>query len=239
MNSGGAEQRWLMAADTPQRWLPDTTRVRFVRDVQEIPPLPEEIGQSVVFTLAQQFRVNPDEIELVSWQQTTWPNGCLGIDRRQLCPQGETPGYRLRLKIKGVPYEFRSPATDPLNLRLAVGPAVYTEYPALLWEGEPALFGGAKEGSCLSFSLSAAGQGSLGVCDGPQRAVELTGEQFARPELWQDWLTRFAYFEADTPHGRVVFQGQGPETMVAVGQAGARLWPGSNRSRIGRATANS
>jgi hypothetical protein len=224
MNSDGAEQRWLMASDMPQRWVPDTTRIRFVEDVQEAPPLPEEISQALAFTLAQQFRVNPDEIELVSWQQTTWPNGCLGIDRRQPCPPGETPGYRLRLKIKGVPYEFRSPAADPLNLRLAVGPAVDIEETALLWEGEPALFAGAEEGSCLSFTLSAAGQGSLGACDGPQRAVELTGEQFARLELWHDWLLRFAYFEADTPYGRVVFQAHSPETASPAWQRALAAW---------------
>ncbi len=223
MNSDGSEQRWLMAAEAPQRWRPDTTRVRFVEGVQEVPPLPEEISQGVVFTLAQQFRVNPDEIELVSWQQTTWPNGCLGIDRRQPCPQVETPGYRLRLKIKGVPYEFRSQAGDPLDLRLAVGPAVDIEE-VLLWEGEPALFGGAEEGSCLSFSLSAAGQGSLGVCDGPQRGVELTGEQFAQPQVWQDWLTRFAPFEAETVGGRVVFQGQGAETASPAWQRALAAW---------------
>ncbi|MDX1523507.1 MAG: hypothetical protein R3264_17910, partial [Anaerolineae bacterium] len=78
--------------------------------------------------------------------------------------------------------------------------------------------------SCLSFRLSAAGQGSLGVCDGPQRAVELVDGQFAQPQLWQDWLTRFAPFEAETPHGRVVFQGQGTETASPAWQRALAAW---------------
>jgi hypothetical protein len=57
-------------------------------------------------------------------QQTTWPNSCLGIVRRQPCLPGEISGYRLTIDIKGQVYEFHSSTAEPLNLRLATGPAV-------------------------------------------------------------------------------------------------------------------
>lgn len=178
------------------------------------PSLPEEISQGIPFTLAQQFRVMPDEVKLVNVEPVTWPDDCLGISRRQPCLPGETPGYQMAVDIKGQSYEFHAPATDPFNLRLATGPVVNIESPALLWEGEPILLGLPEAGSCLSLSLTVDGQGALGVCDGPQRAVALTGEQFAQSHLWQDWLTRFAPFEADTPHGRVIIF-WGPGSVVA------------------------
>jgi hypothetical protein len=52
----------------------------------------------------------------------------------------------------------------------------------------------------------------------------LTGEQFARPELWQDWLPRSAPFEADTPHGRVVFLGQGTAAASPAWQRALAAW---------------
>lgn len=102
-------------------------------------PLPEEISQGILFTLAQPFRATPDEVKLVNVELVTWPDSCLGIARRQPCLPGDTPGYRLTVDIKGQSYVFHTPEADPLNLRLASGPVVAIENPALIWEGEPVL----------------------------------------------------------------------------------------------------
>ena len=111
MNSDGSDQQWLMDTEAKSRWRVDTTRVRFIETPPENAQLPAEISQGVPFTLAQPFRVNPDEVKLVNVEPVTWPDSCLGIARRQPCLPGQTPGYRIMVEIQGQPTNFmpRSP----------------------------------------------------------------------------------------------------------------------------------
>lgn len=224
MNSDGSNPQWLMDTEAKSRWRIDTTRVQFIEASRQNNQLPAEISQGLPFTLAQQFQVNPDEVKLVQIEQTTWLNDCMGIAARRPCATGDTPGYRITVEIQGQPYEFHAPLADPLDLRLAVSPTIDVYQPALIWEGDPALFGDAETGSCLSLKLTANDQGTLGECDGPLRAIELTGEQYARPRLWQDWLTRFAPFQVDTPHDRVVFYGMGSVVAAPAWQRALAAW---------------
>ena len=59
--------------------------------------------------LAQSLGVPVSEVNLVSTEAVTWPNGCMGVPRvGALCTQGQVPGYRLVLSAKGQQYEYHT-----------------------------------------------------------------------------------------------------------------------------------
>ena len=59
--------------------------------------------------LADQLKVDPDTIQLVSVEHVDWPNGCLGVQTPGLmCTMVITPGYKVVLEAGGKQYEFHT-----------------------------------------------------------------------------------------------------------------------------------
>jgi hypothetical protein len=59
--------------------------------------------------LAQQQRVDPKSVAIVSAEQVDWPDGCLGVSIEGLmCIQVITPGYRVILEVEGRRYEYHT-----------------------------------------------------------------------------------------------------------------------------------
>jgi hypothetical protein len=183
-------------------------------------PIPEspEALQATLWQLANQFRVNMDQVHLVHWEQIDWPNGCLGIPMRDACTQAVVPGYRIVVEVGGQEYEYRSnlPDAQPYRLLLAAGPNPGIEEPALVWEGQV-------EGRCRSLILSADSGAAMGPCDAPHVLLPLL-EEMSRPQQRIDLLARFAPFEAETPSGWVRFQGQGREVASPAWQRAVAAW---------------
>ncbi len=60
--------------------------------------------------LAKRLSVNPNDIELVSFQTVTWPNGSLGCPQPgMLYTQALVEGYLIRLGASGRVYEYHGP----------------------------------------------------------------------------------------------------------------------------------
>jgi hypothetical protein len=63
--------------------------------------------------LAEKLGISADTIEFVSADLTQWPDKCLGvIVMGQMCAQGVTPGYLVKLKVADVVHEVH---TDELG----------------------------------------------------------------------------------------------------------------------------
>lgn len=59
--------------------------------------------------LSETLNLAVDKIKLVSTEEITWPNGCLGVQKiGVLCTQAEVPGYRIVLEADGKEYEMHT-----------------------------------------------------------------------------------------------------------------------------------
>lgn len=177
---------------------------------------PPEAVMNIRWALIEQFRVNPAEVKLVSWEAVEWPDGCLGIQMQgRGCIEAITPGYRLVVEIGGERYEYHSNLDGSLFL-LAAGPEIQIEKPVLTWEGEE------PEG-CQSLTLAADGQAAIGPCGAPQIPLRLS-EDMERPQQLEYLVGHFAPFKAETPAGRVTFQGQGQVVVTPAWQRAIAAW---------------
>ncbi len=83
-----------------------------------ITPAPAAAGPSSPATLAAQKRlaaalgVTANQVQLVSAEQTNWPNTCLGLTPPgQACADKVTPGWRMIFSANGQQYEVRTNET--------------------------------------------------------------------------------------------------------------------------------
>jgi hypothetical protein len=61
--------------------------------------------------LAEQRGVAPQAIEVVSYEELEWPDGCLGLPRlNEACTEAVTPGWRVILSLEGEIHTFRADA---------------------------------------------------------------------------------------------------------------------------------
>ena len=86
-----------------------------VEPLEAIPTDPEAPYPPAVVAaierLAQELRSPPQSIEVVSFEEVDWPNGCLGLPRLyEACTEAVTPGWRVILSLAGEIYSFRADA---------------------------------------------------------------------------------------------------------------------------------
>ena len=61
--------------------------------------------------LAEERGVVPQVIEVVSYEEVDWPDGCLGLPRLyEACTRALTPGWRVILSLAGEIHVFRADA---------------------------------------------------------------------------------------------------------------------------------
>jgi hypothetical protein len=61
--------------------------------------------------LAQELGSAPQSIEVVSYEEVDWPDGCLGLPRLyEPCTEAVTPGWRVILSLASEIYTFRADA---------------------------------------------------------------------------------------------------------------------------------
>ncbi|HLF37547.1 MAG TPA: hypothetical protein VI520_06405 [Anaerolineales bacterium] len=73
-------------------------------------PYPPAIA-AAIGRLAEDLGVAPQSIEVVSYEEVDWPDGCLGLPApNEACTEAITPGWRVRLSLAQEIYTFRSDA---------------------------------------------------------------------------------------------------------------------------------
>ncbi len=73
-------------------------------------PYPPAIAAAIE-SLADQLGVAPQLIEVVSYEEAEWPDGCLGLPGPyEACSEAITPGWRVTLSFAGETHTFRADA---------------------------------------------------------------------------------------------------------------------------------
>lgn len=184
-----------------------------------VPPI--DVREEIIFSLASTFHVDPGQIHIVGWEEVTWPDACLGIPMRDLCPSEAHPGYRLLVDIREDRHEFHLSAHDPLALSLAAAPQEGITAPYLIWERQ--------RDRCLSLHLDDNGQGAFGYCDGPHLAVPMRRDRQAE---WQALRERFAPFTYERTPDLLVFEGYGHEEAPEAWRRAVNAWAGLIRPEM-------
>ena len=61
--------------------------------------------------LAQESGAAPQAVEVVSYEEVEWPDGCLGLPRPyEVCTEAITPGWRIILSLGDEIHTFRADA---------------------------------------------------------------------------------------------------------------------------------
>lgn len=148
--------------------------------------------------LAQQLGLEPLQVRVLLAEAVDWSDACLGISvEGQVCVQVVTPGYRILLEVDGRQYEYHTDADGRVVL-LASAPPAGVGTPILAWTGSGA--------ACQAASLGS-DQVAFGNCGGA--LVQSAYVNPLRPLELGEFAARYAPFEADTPAGHVIFNGQG------------------------------
>jgi hypothetical protein len=72
--------------------------------------LPEGV-EAAIATFSQTLDTVSADVEVVSYEEVTWPDSCLGLGRPdEMCLQALTPGYLIQLEVGGKPYEVHTDA---------------------------------------------------------------------------------------------------------------------------------
>ena len=59
--------------------------------------------------LAEELGAAPQAVEVLSYEEVDWPDGCLGLPRLyEVCTEAVTPGWRVVLSLAGKIYTFRA-----------------------------------------------------------------------------------------------------------------------------------
>jgi len=73
-------------------------------------PYPPAVA-AAIGRLADELDVAPQSIEVVSYEEVEWPNGCLGLPGLyEACTEAVTPGWKVVLSLAGEIHSFRADA---------------------------------------------------------------------------------------------------------------------------------
>jgi hypothetical protein len=73
------------------------------------PTPPPEPVQAAVETFSGEAGIPVDEISITSFQETEWPDACLGLaEEGEMCAQVITSGWEIIVQAQGQEYEIRS-----------------------------------------------------------------------------------------------------------------------------------
>lgn len=76
-----------------------------------VPPAGEvpDLVQTAVDRLSEETGVAREQIEVVSFQEMEWPDGCLGLGGPdEMCTQAIVPGWQIIVEANGIRYEIRT-----------------------------------------------------------------------------------------------------------------------------------
>lgn len=166
--------------------------------------------------LAEQLGVTVDEIEIRDIEPVEWPDGCLGLGGPdEMCTQALVTGYRVTLVSGTTQYIFRTNESgSALRRETGVSFASPGEEarPFVTWQNPECT----EEASILLEGFS------FGACGGPYTvSAWRTGTM---PDLMLEFLDKYAAFEAETPAGKLVFNGIGTTIASPAEQRAIAEW---------------
>jgi hypothetical protein len=149
--------------------------------------------------LAARLNLPPEQIEVTDVTPKDWSDACLELPaKNETCAQIVTAGFQVVMVAGAAQYQYHTDA-EGKNLRLAGEPIVATggEKPRVLleWTGP----------TCEAFSVSTQAA-FFGKCGQSLQAVPGFDPGL---EPVSRWVRNFAAFEAETPAGKLKFNGLG------------------------------
>lgn len=184
-------------------------------DLQATPPTDVPAVGAARRYLAQRLGLyDPQTITVVSVEEVTWPDACLGAARpNEMCAQVLTPGYRIVLEAQGTRYTLHTNQAGSA-IRLVETLPRGSAQPLVRWQRQ-------SESACLSAEVSLQGL-TYGACGAAaQRWAFKSPEQAA--EL-SEWVQTYAPFEAETALGWVSLAGKGTQTATPAEQRSLAAW---------------
>lgn len=201
-------------ATPPPRPTPFQTDVPLI-EAQNLPITDLPAAQSVRLILAQQLQLAPEDITILSAEETSWRNTCLGLPAGggRPCEEIETPGYLIVAEADGEQFTYR---TDTLGaeIRLEAAPNIDSETAPVQWQGRTSR-------GCWRATITLETV-AFGPCD-----AEMMPGSYAQPIRMQDlqlFIDTYTSFEAETTAGRITFQGAGEQTPTATDQRMIAEW---------------
>lgn len=188
-----------------------------------IEPTPEPIPggfPSAAFAareaLAELLGVSAETIEIRNVEPAEWPDGCLGLaGPDEMCTMAIVPGYRITLVSGASQYVYRTDERGA-SLRREVG--VFFAAPG---EAVRPLVAWQNPECTEAASLSLEGL-LFGACGGPY--VVSPWAEGVLPVAMLEFIETFAPFEAETPAGKLTFNGIGTETAAPAEQRAIAEW---------------
>lgn len=166
--------------------------------------------------LAKQLNIPLSDIKVSGIEAVDWPDACLGvITPGEACAQVVTPGFKVLLVVGGAQYEFHTNAKGTA-VRQAGKPSPHSTgeevSPVIVWEGP--------DGSRLSVTIEMSYYGRVGE-------PSLRSAPFVSPlhnQRLQQWVQLYQTFTAQTPAGKVTFNGFGRTSANAAEQRMLAEW---------------
>lgn len=169
-----------------------------------------QASENARLLLSERLQIQTDAIRIISAEAVEWSDACLGIHQPDMmCAQVITPGYRIQLEANGQTYEVHT-NEDGSNTALVENQE--TTSAILNWrlEGE----------SCQGayFTLTSTQTG----CQ-PEGA-EIPYVNAARAQQLQDFVWIYLPFTAETPTGKLIFNGSGTRQPSVLEQRHIAEW---------------
>jgi chitodextrinase len=206
--------------DTPTS-LPPTEPAPTVEPI--IPATPEDANGgyppavlAALRALAKQLNIPLSDIKVSGVEAVDWPDACLGvITPGEACAQVVTPGFKVLLVVGGAQYEFHTNAKGTA-VRQAGKPGPHSigeeVNPLIVWQGP--------DGNTLSVTLEMSYFGRVG--DASLRAAPFVSPRHS--QRLQQWVQLYQTFSAQTPAGKVTFNGFGRTSASAAEQRMLAEW---------------
>jgi len=156
-----------------------------------------DVAYGIKSALQRQLHLSIEEVNIQSVASYSWEDSCLGLQKEMECKPLSSPGYIIRLKAAGE--EFIYHATEDYTILLAAAPHKFTGQVIIEWTNSP---WEVCMGSKIGFE-----QIAFGECGIPMITIPFF-EETSNQNLRYLWET-YAPFTAETPAGKIIFNGQG------------------------------
>lgn len=166
--------------------------------------------------LAEQLSISAETIEIRKVEPAEWPDGCLGLaGPGEMCTMAIVPGYRITLAAGETEYVYRTDERGTslrremdTPLTVFFGPA----QPLAAWHNPECTESAALTPEGISF----------GACG--RSSITSPWPEGGLPAVLLHFLETFAPFEAETPIGKLTFNGSGTQIAAPAEQRAIAEW---------------
>lgn len=177
----------------------------------EQPVVPETV-LAMRTLLGKQLQIDPTTIAIVNFEAAEF-DGCLGVARpNEPCTKDLIPGYKMTFAVNGQEYVLHSDKGG-YRYRVAAAPETNVDDFLLAWGGT------VDNGETMEALISAEGV-AFGL-SGEQPRISGHFVTPARQTVLEEWVSRYAPFDAETDFGSIRLVGSG--TAVATPEEQQRI----------------